>query len=99
MSNALRLTQVHGINFRSQLFKIGNKCVLWVAESADEVYTISFDRAISADIYQPETGVPAKAILLYLDEEEVHSIEMGAFSPEDAMRFLTWLQTAINASA
>ena len=96
MSSPFRVIQVNGLAFRAQLFRMNEKYVLWVAESVDEIYTLSFDRALSADIYQPDSKEAlAKAILLYLDDEDVHSIEIGNFAPEDAMGFLSWLQNSL----
>ena len=96
MTQTFRLTQVNGLSFRAEMLKVGEKKVLWIAESEEEIYSFSFDYALSADVYQPDsTQAMAKALLLYLDDDEVHTIEIGTFTPEDAVKFLTWLQSAL----
>lgn len=95
---AFRVTQKNGDNFRAQVLRNGNKCILWIAESEDEVYIVNFDKAVSADIYQPKADDDCtKAILLYECDDEMSTIEIGQFSKEDALKFLSWFQTAISA--
>jgi hypothetical protein len=88
-----KTTQLNNINFRAQLIRFANKSILWIAESEEEIYAINFDKALSADIYQLEKNT--KVILLYVDDDEIHSIDIGNFTQEDGMRFLTWLQTSL----
>ena len=95
---AFKLTQKNGDNFRAQVLRNGSKCILWIAESEDEVYIVNFDKAISADIYQPRPDEDdTKAILLYECDNEISTIEIGNFSKEDALKFLTWFQTSISS--
>ena len=86
--------QTNGCYFRAQYLKFENKHVLWIAESSTEIYSISFDKALSADFYPTETNT--KIIFLYVEDDQVETIEFGNFSSDDCTLFLQWLQKCLN---
>ena len=97
MSQIFLCRQSNDLNFRSQVYKNLSKWVLWVAESKDDVYTISFKNVIAADSYaQTPEEDSERVLLLYRDEEEdVQTVEVGLFKHEDALKFINWLESSI----
>jgi transposase len=91
-----KCVQTNGNCFRAQLLRHNEKCILWIAESEEEVYTVIFDKAVSADMYKlrPEED-KHKAILLYEQDEEVATIEIGNFTQDETIKFITWFQNSL----
>lgn len=88
--------QTTGDNFRVQVLKYGEKYVLWVAESEEEVYTVVFDKAVSVDLFKiNQQEDKHKIIMLYEQDEEMSTIEIGLFTEEEATKFVTWLVASL----
>jgi hypothetical protein len=97
MATLYKAAQTTGYNFRAQLLRTGAKWTLWIAESEDEVYVVNFHQILSADLYAPKVNhEDEKVILLYRGEEGIETVEIGCFSHEDALNFLSWLQTSVS---
>lgn len=87
--------QMNGNSFRAELVRLGPKWVAWVAESEEEVYAVTIDQILRIDTYLPKTGTDTKVIVLYRNDQEVETVEIGNFSKEDAVSFISWLQSTI----
>jgi hypothetical protein len=96
MSQIFNCRQTNDINFRAQVFKNTTKYVLWVAESKDDVYTITFKNVLAADCYREKDDDSERVLLLYRDEEEdVQTVEVGLFNHEDAIKFIQWMESSV----
>jgi hypothetical protein len=93
---AFQAQQTTGNEFRAQVVK-GASTTLWVAESDESIYTVCFDKILAADVYQSKADLPAAVILLFEIDEEVESIDIGAFTRQDAVQFLSWLQSTLKS--
>lgn len=101
MAAVFRKVQANGKNFRAQLLRTDLRNVLWIAEDTEEIYTLCFDRILSADIYKckPEEDVYQVILLTFIDddeEQETESWNCGSFTFLDAQDFLKWLQNSLN---
>jgi len=101
MAAVFRKVQANGKNFRAQLLRTDLRNVLWIAEDTEEIYTLCFDRILSADIYKckPEEDVCQVILLTFIDDEEEQETESwncGNFTFLDAQDFLKWLQNSLN---
>lgn len=95
---AFRCSQTSGFTFRAQLHKRGDKSVLWVAESDEELYLVTFDKALIADVYQPQGSDPSTQVLLLTEDAgEVETVNVGSFTMEDAKRFISWFHAAVSS--
>jgi len=71
---------------------------LWIAESDEEVYVVTYKGYIrNIQLYAPKNGESEKVILLYKSEDGIATVDIGAFSHENALRFVEWLQNSENA--
>ncbi len=96
MSQIFNCRQTNDMNFRAQLFKNSSKFTLWVAESKDDVYTMTFKNMLAADCYAENDEDSERVLLLYRDEEEdIQTIEVGLFKHEDALKFIAWMESSV----
>jgi len=93
MKLVFKTKQENEYNFRSQLVKVEDDWVLWIAENDEEVYAVNFDELLAIDVYSPKENSPLKVLVLYKYGDEIDTVEIGSFSQENAMNFISWMSS------